>query len=172
MESIENHCRTPTGNLSLSLVTHHSTEVVRPCTRDYGHWMKQLTSPEFVLARKLVRRRAGNGAGQKGRGKRTSRPGSLRLPYQRRHMGKSAGASTRGAPQQRRGAGRPTEYAAVQSKEPVLNAMAGELAYLIAPLGLDLRAAHSWSKKNEVCNHLSRLSPGERPNKTELVGAV
>ena len=54
----------------------------------------------------------------------------------------------------------------------MLNAMAGELAYLIAPLGLDLRAAHSWSEKNEVCNHLSRLSPGERPNKTELVGAV
>ena len=59
-----------------------------------------------------------------------------------------------------------------KAKDPVLNAIAGELAYLIAPLGLDLRAAHIWSERNDVCDHLSRLSPGELPNRAELTGAV
>ena len=52
------------------------------------------------------------------------------------------------------------------------NAIAGELAYLIAPLGLDLRAAHIWSERNEICDHLSRLAAGELPNRKELAGAV
>ena len=34
-----------------------------------------------------------------------------------------------------------------KAKDPVLNAIAGELAYLIAPIGLDLRAAHIWSER-------------------------
>ena len=59
-----------------------------------------------------------------------------------------------------------------KAKDPVLNAIAGELAYLIAPLGLDLRAAHIWSERNDICDHLSRLSNGERPNRKELAGAV
>ena len=47
------------------------------------------------------------------------------------------------------------------------------MAYLIAPIGLDLRAAHNWSERNDVCDHLSRLAPGEPPNRTELKkGAV
>ena len=44
-----------------------------------------------------------------------------------------------------------------KAKEPVLNAIAGELAYLIAPLGLDLRAAHIWSERNDVCDHLKQI---------------
>ena len=36
-----------------------------------------------------------------------------------------------------------------KAKDPVLNAIAGELAYLIAPIGLDLRAAHSWSERKK-----------------------
>ena len=59
-----------------------------------------------------------------------------------------------------------------KAKDAVLNAIAGELAYLIAPLGLDLRAAHIWSEKNEICDHLSRLLPGQQPNKTELAEAT
>ena len=59
-----------------------------------------------------------------------------------------------------------------KAKDPVLNAMAGEMAYLIAPIGLDLRAAHIWSERNEVCDYLSRLPPGVPPEKTELAGAV
>ena len=59
-----------------------------------------------------------------------------------------------------------------KAKDPVLNAIAGELAYLIAPVGLDLRAAHIWSEKNEICDHLSRLAPGQQPNKPELAGAT
>ena len=59
-----------------------------------------------------------------------------------------------------------------KAKDPVLNAIAGELAYLIAPIGLDLRAAHIWSERNVVCDYLSRLPPGERPLRKELAGAV
>ena len=59
-----------------------------------------------------------------------------------------------------------------KAKDAVLNAIAGELAYLIAPLGLDLRAAHIWSERNEICDHLSRLLPGQQPNKAELAEAT
>ena len=59
-----------------------------------------------------------------------------------------------------------------KAKDPVLNAIAGELAYLIAPIGLDLRAAHIWSERNEVGDYLSRLSPGELPKRAELTRAV
>ena len=50
--------------------------------------------------------------------------------------------------------------------------MAAEMAYLIAPSGLDLRAAHIWSERNDVCDHLCRLAPGEPPKRAELKGAV
>ena len=59
-----------------------------------------------------------------------------------------------------------------RAKDPVLNAIAGEMAYLIAPIGLDLRAAHIWSERNDVCDYLSRLSPGELSERAELKGAV
>ena len=59
-----------------------------------------------------------------------------------------------------------------KARDLVLNAMAGELAYLIAPIGLDIRAAHIWSERNEVCDYLSRLPPGVPPERTELTGAV
>ena len=42
----------------------------------------------------------------------------------------------------------------------------------VAPLGLDLRAAHIWSERNDVCDHLSRLLHGELPNRAELTGSV
>ena len=59
-----------------------------------------------------------------------------------------------------------------KARDPVLNAIAGEMAYLIAPFGLDLRAAHIWSERNDVCDHLSRLQPGEQPNRAVLGKAV
>ena len=59
-----------------------------------------------------------------------------------------------------------------KAKDAVLNAIAGELAYLVAPLGLDLRAAHIWSEKNDICDHLSRSTLGQRPSKPELLGAT
>ena len=59
-----------------------------------------------------------------------------------------------------------------KAKDPILNAIAGELAYLIAPIGFDLRAAHIWSERNVTCDYLSRLKPGERPTRKELAGAV
>ena len=45
-------------------------------------------------------------------------------------------------------------------------------AFLVTPIGLDLRAAHIWSERNVICDYLSRLSPGERPERKELEGAV
>ena len=47
-----------------------------------------------------------------------------------------------------------------KAKHPVLNAVAGELATLVAPLGLDIRAAHIWSERNTICDELSRLQQG------------
>ena len=46
--------------------------------------------------------------------------------------------------------------------------MAGELAYLIAPIGLDIRATHRWSERNDVCDYLSRLAPGVPPRKSRV----
>ena len=49
-----------------------------------------------------------------------------------------------------------------RARDPVLNDLAGEMALLTAPWGVDLRAIHVWSEKNEVCDELSRLARGER----------
>ena len=38
------------------------------------------------------------------------------------------------------------DAAKLKAKDPVLNLMVGELALLIAPYGLDIRAARSWSE--------------------------
>ena len=38
-----------------------------------------------------------------------------------------------------------------------LNAMAADMALLLAPLSLDVRAAHVWTQRNCVCDALSRL---------------
>ena len=60
----------------------------------------------------------------------------------------------------------------LKSKDPVLNAIAGELAHLVAPLGLDIRAAHVWSERNDTCDHLSRLKVGESCERPELRHAL
>ena len=35
-----------------------------------------------------------------------------------------------------------------------------------------MKKALQWSEKNEICGHLSRLAPGQRPNKPERAGAT
>ena len=55
-----------------------------------------------------------------------------------------------------------------KAKEPVLNAIAGELAYLVAPWGLDIRAAHLWSERNSICDRLSCMAVGEQCDQAEL----
>ena len=59
-----------------------------------------------------------------------------------------------------------------KSKDPGLNAIAGELAHLVAPLGLDIRAAHVWSERNVICDKLSRLEDGETCELPELQQAI
>ena len=59
-----------------------------------------------------------------------------------------------------------------KARDPVLNAIAGELAYLVAPLGLDIRAAHVWSERNEICDKLSRMAEGETCDQPELRHAM
>ena len=59
-----------------------------------------------------------------------------------------------------------------KSRDPVLNARAGELVHLFAPLGLDSRAAHRWSERNETCDKLSRTKDGEACDLPELQQAV
>ena len=51
-------------------------------------------------------------------------------------------------------------------------AIAGELAHLVSPLGLDIRAAHVWSERNEICDQLSRMKDGEECTRPELQQAV
>ena len=58
------------------------------------------------------------------------------------------------------------------STEPVLNAIIGELALQLAPLGADVRAAHVWSERNKTCDALSRLRHGEQPKLPLLREAV
>ena len=60
----------------------------------------------------------------------------------------------------------------LKSKDPVLNAIAGELAHLVSPLGLDIRAAHVWSERNDICDKLSRMKDGEACKIPELQQAV
>ena len=49
-------------------------------------------------------------------------------------------------------------------KDPILNKVMAEMAVLIAPLGLELRAIHLWTQRNKTCDALSRLKQnGELP---------
>ena len=43
----------------------------------------------------------------------------------------------------------------------MLNALAHEMALIVAPLGGDIRAAHVWSEKNDLCDDLSRKGIAE-----------
>ena len=45
----------------------------------------------------------------------------------------------------------------LKARDPVLNAMAADMALILAPLSLDVRAAHIWTQRNCVCDALSRL---------------
>ena len=55
-----------------------------------------------------------------------------------------------------------------KAKDPVLNAIAGEPAYLVAPMGLDIRAAHVWSERNEICDKLSGMADKGSCDQPEL----
>ena len=60
----------------------------------------------------------------------------------------------------------------MRAREPVLNAIIGELALQLAPLGADVRAAHVWSERNKTCDALSRLRQGDQPELPLLREAV
>ena len=61
----------------------------------------------------------------------------------------------------------------LKAKDPALNLIVGELALLIAPFGLDIRAAHVWSERNKVCDTLSRLpTEATTPDLPELKAAT
>ena len=55
-----------------------------------------------------------------------------------------------------------------RAHDTVLNDLAGEMALITAPWGVDLRAVHIWSQRNTICDRLSRLKPNEPPRMTEL----
>ena len=46
----------------------------------------------------------------------------------------------------------------LKARDPVLNAVAAEMALVLAPLGMDVRVAHLWTQRNQVCDLLSRLN--------------
>ena len=52
----------------------------------------------------------------------------------------------------------------LRAKDPVLNAIMGDLALLIAPTGKDIRCAHIWTQRNVTCDALSRLQKNEPSN--------
>ena len=59
----------------------------------------------------------------------------------------------------------------IKAKEPVLNAIAAEMALLMAPIGMDIRAANVWTQRNRVCDELSRLQCGQLPELPTLSSA-
>ena len=44
-----------------------------------------------------------------------------------------------------------------RARGPILNESIGEAALHLAPLGLDVRAAHVWTPRNKICDVLSRM---------------
>ena len=50
----------------------------------------------------------------------------------------------------------------LKARDPVLNAMAADMALLLAPLSLDVRVAHVWTQRNSVCDALSRLESDDQ----------
>ena len=52
----------------------------------------------------------------------------------------------------------------LRAEDPVLNAIMGDLALLIAPTGMDIRFAHVWTQRNGTCDALSRLHNHETPD--------
>ena len=46
----------------------------------------------------------------------------------------------------------------LKARDPVLNAVAAEMALVLAPLGMDVRVAHLWTQRNQVCDLLSRFN--------------
>ena len=58
-----------------------------------------------------------------------------------------------------------------KAREATLNCLVGELALQLAPLGADIRAAHIWSERNQICDALSRLQDDSEPDAPQLRGA-
>ena len=55
-----------------------------------------------------------------------------------------------------------------RARDAVLKDLAGEMALVAAPWGVDLRAVHIWSHMNEVRDSLSRLAADEQPQIHQL----
>ena len=60
----------------------------------------------------------------------------------------------------------------LKARDAVLNALAGEMALILAPLCLDVRAAHLWTPRNLVCDALSRLDANQETVLPVLSGAL
>ena len=60
----------------------------------------------------------------------------------------------------------------LRARDSVLNSVAGEMALVLAPLGLDTRAAHLWTQRNCGCDALSRLLKGQSCELPQLQAAT
>ena len=60
----------------------------------------------------------------------------------------------------------------LKARDRILNAVAGEMALVLAPISLDIRAAHLWTQRNAVCDALSRLAAGQEHDLPALKGAI
>ena len=58
----------------------------------------------------------------------------------------------------------------LRSSDRILNAVMGELALVLAPMGKHLTGAHLWSERNSTCDALSRMSTASQlPPELETV---
>ena len=46
----------------------------------------------------------------------------------------------------------------LKARVPIPNALAHQMAYILAPIGLDVRLAHVWTERNTICDKLSRCT--------------
>ena len=78
---------------------------------------------------------------------------------QREKLGQNPGNATRTASHPWR---RPRCVALrMRARDPILNMVIGEMALILAPMGLETRLAHLWSERNKACDAISRASIAE-----------
>ena len=60
----------------------------------------------------------------------------------------------------------------LKARDVVLNSLAGEMALILSPIGMDTRTAHLWTQRNCVCDALSRMNGGEESDLPQLRQAL
>ena len=60
----------------------------------------------------------------------------------------------------------------LKAREPKLNALAHQMAYILAPVGLDVRLAHVWTEHKTVCDTLSRCTAASELDLPQLSEAT